>query len=213
MTRHFSQQFSEKGFTLLGWGDLGYAYLFSKEPVRTQTDLQKTALWVMDSDIVARAFVTASGKEPILLPVQSVLPSLTKNSVQTVYGPPLACIAFQWHTEVKYMTDLGLVPGVGATIMNKSRFEQLSSNHRRLLQEVTEKYHEQLVVKIRQRNQEAIEVLKGQGIEIIQVPYRERTKWKQIAGRVRNDFVGELYDKAFLDEVEGLLEEYRANIR
>lgn len=208
LSPYFLAQFNNKGFSLLGWGDLGFAYLYSKYPVKTQTDLQKTTLWVMDNDLVAKEFASASSKDYVLLPVQNVMASLSRDDIQTVYGPPLGCIALQWYTQLNYMTDFPLVAGIGATIMDRDRFEKLSRQHKGLLQEIMEKYHRQLVNGVRQQNEESINVLKKQGIEIITVPYQEKLKWKQIASRVKNRFVGELYDKELLERLEALLEEY-----
>lgn len=201
LTQHFSQQFDGKGYVLLGWVDLGFAYLFSKEPIKTQTDLQKTQLWAWDIDPIAEAFASASGREPVLLPLQSVLLSLIRGDIQTVYAPPLACIVYQWHTQVKYMTDLRLGAGIGATVLKKSRLDTFSDEHRRLLEEISREHHEQLVIRIRKRNEESIRVLKEQGIDVISVPHQEKLKWTKIAGRVQNQFVGELYGKELLDKV------------
>jgi TRAP-type C4-dicarboxylate transport system substrate-binding protein len=207
ITPDFSRKFNEKGYVLLGWGDLGFSYLFSKEPLRTQTDLQKTKLWVMDSDIVAQRFASAAGGEHVKLPIQNVLSKLARGEIQTVYGPTLGCIAMQWHTQVKYMTDLPLVAAIGATIMNKERFDKLSGRHQNLVKEICGKYHKQIIEIIRQQNQESFEVLKKQGIELISVPHQEKSKWKQIALQVRNSFVGQLYKRELLDRVEKLLNE------
>ncbi|UCE18622.1 MAG: TRAP transporter substrate-binding protein DctP [Gemmatimonadota bacterium] len=209
LTQHFSNLLDSKGFTILGWGDLGFTYPFSKEPIKTQTDLQRTKLWAWDIDPIAKAFATGSGREPVLLPIQSVLSSLSKGDIQTVYGPPLACIVYQWHTEIRYMTDLRVAVGLGATIIQKSRIETISSDNERLLKNIAKKYHEQLVVKIRRRNEESVDVLKEQGIEIISVPHQERQKWNQVAMKVQDQFIDRLYEKELLDKVKSLLEEYR----
>ena len=213
LTEYYAQQFDRKGYKLLGWGDMGFGYLFSKEPVRTQTDLQKTQLWVWDIDPISKAYASASGREPVVLPIQNVLSSLIRGDIQTVYGPPLACIVFQWHTQIKYMTDLRLAVGIGATIMSKSRFDKLSDRHKGLIQEISRRHHERLVKRIRARNEESIDVLKQQGIQIISVPHQERLKWAQIARRVENQFAGQLYSKELLDEVKNLLEAYHKHKR
>ena len=209
LTQHFSNQLDSKGYTILGWGDLGFTYPYSKEPIKTQTDLQRTKLWAWDIDPIAKAFATASGREPILLPIQNVLSSLSKGDIQTVYGPPLACIVYQWHTEIQYMTDIRIAVGLGATIVRKSRIEAISREKERLLKNITKKYHEQLVVRIRRRNEESIDILKEQGIEIISVPHQEKQKWSQVAVKVHDQFTGRLYEKNLLDIVKSLLEEYR----
>jgi TRAP-type C4-dicarboxylate transport system substrate-binding protein len=209
LSPHFEREFQNKGYVLLGWGDLGFAFIFSKQPIKTQTDFQKTRLWVWDIDPVAKAFASASGAEPTLLPVQSVLPSLEGDDVQTVYGPPLACIVYQWHSQIKYMTDLQLAFGVGGTIILQNRFDQLPARHRDLLREIADVNHELLIDEIRKTNDESIAVMKERGMTVISIPHREKLKWQRVADKVKSQFAGQLYEKELLDDINALLEEYR----
>lgn len=209
LTPYFADLFDREGFVFLAWGDMGYVYLFSKEPVKTQTDLQKLQFWVWEIDPIGKAFASASGREPILLPVHSVLPSLKNNNLQAIYAPPLGCISLQWFTQVKYMTDMPLTVGIGATIMNKNRFSKFSDKSKNLLLEITKKYHNILNPKIREKNVEAIEEMKKRGIKIVTVPRREKQKWDRVAKRVQNQFVGDLYPKELLDKIKLFQKEYQ----
>jgi TRAP-type C4-dicarboxylate transport system substrate-binding protein len=105
------------------------------------------------------------------------------------------------------MTELRLVAGVGATIMSKHRWNGLSDQHKRLLREVAKKHHEQLVLRIRERNEESIRILKEQGIEVIPVPHQEELKWRRVAEQLQNRFAGQLYKKDLLDEIRKSLGE------
>jgi len=76
LTEEFVKRFDKAGYTFLGWADLGFIYLFSKERIRTQSDLQKSKVWAWTLDPIAQAFASAAGSEPVLLPIESVLTSL-----------------------------------------------------------------------------------------------------------------------------------------
>jgi TRAP-type C4-dicarboxylate transport system substrate-binding protein len=208
LTAEFSKRLEGKGYVFLGWGDLGFIRLLSKTPIRTQDDLQKTRFWAWDIDPIGQAFASASGREPIVLPIQSVKSSLEEDYIQTVYASPLACIMFQWHTQVEYISDLRLAAGIGATIISKRQYDKLSGKHKDLLREIAEKYHQQLVETIREENKKSISTLEGQGIEVIDVPQQEREKWREVARQVRERFVGDLYEEELLDKVRRLLDEY-----
>lgn len=209
LTPRFSQYFGEKGYVFLGWGDLGFIFLFSKAPIRTQTDLQHTLFWARIFDPIALAFTSASGREPILLPIEKVLPALREDEVQTVYTSPLACIVYQWHTQVRYMTDLRLSAGVAVTLIDKRRFDKLSAEHQQLLRRVAHAYHDSLIAGIRQSNGEALEVLKDQGIEVVAVPHQEELKWRQVAVQVQDQFAGQLYGRELLAALRDSLENCR----
>jgi TRAP-type C4-dicarboxylate transport system substrate-binding protein len=211
LAQRFEQLLEKKGYVLLGWADFGFVYLFSKIPIKTQTDFQDTRFWAWDLDPVAKEFVSASGREPIVLPIQSVLSSLKEDHVQTVYNSPLACIALGWHTQVKYMSDFPLAAGIGATVISRRKYDGLSDEHKRLLREIARKHHEQLIRTARSKSEESIDVLKEQGIEVISIPPGEREKWSKVARQVQDQFVGKLYKKDLLDKVRSLLSEYKAN--
>ncbi len=211
LTDHMARQFERNDYVFLGWGDYGFVYLFSVEPVRTQTDLQRTRFWVWDLDPVAKAFAARAGGEPILLPIQNVLGSLEAGEIQTIPASPLACIALQWHPKLGYMTDMKLSAGVGATVLNKGRFDQLSAEHQELLMRTAQKYHMSLGTQVRAENEESIKTLLGRGIQVLTVPEREQLKWKQVAGQVHDQFAGVLYSAELLERVRSLLEEYRQN--
>lgn len=209
LTPMFKQSFSEKGYTFLGWGDHGIIYLFSKTPIRTQTDLQKSRFWVWVHDPISRVFASASGREPTLLPLESVLPSLLNNEIHTVYNSPLSCIVYRWYTQINYLTDLPLAFGVGATILNTPAFDRLSKSDKSLLLEVSQKYHNHLIKKIRQDNEESLNILKKEGIKIVYMPAQEKIKWNRIAVQVQNQFVGQLYDESLLKRLRDLINKFQ----
>lgn len=208
----FSDLFQQKNYLFLGWGDAGFIYLFSKDPIRTQTDLQKTKLWVRMDDPISRAFAMSSGNEPISLSIESVKRSLENGDVETVYNSPLGCIVFQWYPHVKYLTDIRLVAGLGATIISKERFSRLSSPQQNLLRKISGKYHEQLVSIIRKDNEESLEILENEGITILSVPHQEKMKWQQIALRIQNQFIGEYYQVELLEKIRNLKAAYRKSL-
>lgn len=208
LTTRFEQEFERKGYVLLGWGDIGLIYLFSKTPIATQTDLQQTRFWVWDIDPIVKKFAEISGAIIVPLPIQNVLSSLNNGDVQTVYTSPLACIAFRWHTEVKYMSDLPLAIGVGATLIKKNKYDELTDENKELLRNVMREHHQNLIEEIQRQNMEAIKELENLGIQVVHVPSGESEKWSQIAVQVQNQFAGVIYREELLNRVRELLHEY-----
>jgi len=215
LTPEFSRLFEEINYTLLGWGDIGFTYIFSKHPLRTHSDLKKTRFWVCDIDPIAEAFALESGEEPVLASINKVLSMLENGEVDTVYSPPYGCIVLQWYTQLKYMSDLVFAPGIAATIITKRRFDSLSEEERNLFKAVAEKHHRKNIVQIRKRNEESLEVLKSEGIEIIPIPLKEKQKWLSVALRVQNKLAaqGKFFDRELLDKVRNLIEEFKQKKR
>ena len=201
----FTRLFEAAGYAFMGWGELGFIYLFSKDPIRTQTDLQKTRFWVRVGDPIARAFAAASGGEAVFLPLERVLPALADGEVRTVYTSPLACIAYQWQTQVRYMTDLRLAAGVGATLVHLGRLNRLTEAHRQLLRTVMSRHHQQLSVRIREQNETAVQVLLKQDVQQVSVPHLEMKKWQQAAEQVQEQFLGRFYKRQLLDDIRSMI--------
>jgi len=211
LTQRFGQDLEREGYILLGWAEFGFIHLFSKKPIKTQTDLQGTHVWAWDIDPIGQEFIRESGQDPIVLPIESVPTSLKTGTVETVYTSPLACIVFGWHTEVKYMSDFRLAAGIGATIISKNRYDSLSDKHEVILRGFMQEYHQKLIKAARSINKDSIDILKQQGVEVVQVPSVEKEKWYQAAMGVQNRFTGILYEEELLDEVRNLLDEYNAS--
>jgi len=209
LKNRMDEAFERNGYVLLGWGDVGPFYIFSKTPIQNREALQKSKIWSWVDDQIAMALFKEAGITPVQLAIPEVLPSLQTGVVNTVPSSPLACIALQWFSKVKYMTDLPLEIGIGATVITKKQFDKLDNKSQALLRDVAEKYHLDLTRQIREDNAKSIETLKKSGIQMVTVAQEAKQKWEEIAIEVRKKLVGKLYPQELLDEVTRLIQEYR----
>src|SRR5262245_43068289 len=51
----FQKKFNAKGYVLLGWGDVGWIYIYSNIPIKSRDDISKTKMWAWTDDPVVRA--------------------------------------------------------------------------------------------------------------------------------------------------------------
>ena len=58
---------ADKGFVLLHWGDVGFNYVFSNEPVTVPNDIKKTKMWVWDADPISKAVMEVAGVNGVLM--------------------------------------------------------------------------------------------------------------------------------------------------
>lgn len=209
LTARFIELFHQRNYQFLGWGDFGFVYFFSKKPIKTYSDFQKTKLWVWSLDPIGKMFAEGTVKDAAFLPLQSVLPGLQKNEIQTVYNSSYGILAFQWHTQIQYMADLPLAAGVGITLMAEDTFSKQSIENQNLIQETMQKYHEKLVKNIELQNQNSQKILKENGMTVIHVPLLEQRKWKQIGINIQNRLSGEFFEKSLLEEVRKYILEYK----
>ena len=108
------------------------------------------------------------------------------------------------------MTNLPVNVGVGATVITKEKFDQLSPDQQKVLREVADTYQGELIRNIRKDNERALEALqKKAGIQVVEFEDDAREAWDAIAAETHKALVGEIYSQEFLDKINALLQEYR----
>lgn len=210
LNARLEKAFARNGYILLGWTDVGPAYIFSKHKIQTKEDLRRTKIWGWTDDQIAMALFKEAGINPIPLSISEVMPSLQTGVVDTVPSTPYACVALQWFSRIKYMMDMPLSMSIGATVITKKQFDRLSPAEKDLLLKAGKEYHRQLTLKVREDNDKAISALKENGIELVAASEATQQEWKTIAMSVRKKLVGQIYSQQLLDEVIRLTQEFRS---
>lgn len=204
--------FLEKGYVLLGMGDIGYYYIFSNHPIRNIADLQSTnvKMWVRTSDKIGIQFYQRAKIATVPREVTQVLPSLYSGQINALTASPYVTVALQWHDRFKYMTTLPINVGVGATLITKEKFDELTPEQQKVVREMGEQYQNKMIIEIRQDNEKAVEALvKKAGIQQVEFEDDALEAWDAIAVDTQNALVGEIYSQEFLDKINALLREYR----
>ena len=204
--------FMDAGYVLLGMGDLGHYYIFSNQPIRTIADLQSSSvkMWVRTTDRIGLEFYKNVGVATVPGEVTQVMASLYSGRINAVAVSPYVTVALQWYDKFKYMTNLPVSVGIGATVMTKEKFDQLSPDQQKVLREITKAYQSKLIQSIRKDNDRSLEALqKKAGIKVVEFEEDSQKAWDAIAVETHNALVGEIYSQAFLDKINALLQEYR----
>lgn len=212
LRNQLDRAFEEAGYILLGWGDIGYYYIFSNQPIASIDGFHNSniKMWVRVGDPVGIHFFKDIEVVSVPLSVSQVLPSLYSGRINALVISPLACVALQWYPKLKYMMDLPLAIGVGATVITKEKYDRLSSQAQKILRETAQKYHQELVQQVRKDNDRSIEALKKKaGIQIVPVDETEQKRWDEFSTKVQNELAGKVYPKELLEQVNALLSEYR----
>ncbi|MCD6165673.1 TRAP transporter substrate-binding protein DctP [bacterium] len=209
--QRFARGFEKKGYVLLSWAEVGFVYVFSKSPIRSIEDMRKIKMWIWEGDPVAEATFKAFNLHPFPLSVIDVMPALQANMIDGVYTSPLAAIALQWFTKVKYMMELPLANSAGAVLISKRKYDQLSPDLQKILSENARHYMAKLITLSRKDNAKAIETLKKSGINIVPISNKKTMlQYEEIGKKARRLLVGKLFSQQLLTEVETALAEYRA---
>ena len=197
------------GYINLGWAEVGEVYILTNSPINARSDLSKAKMWMWEGDPVAEASFRALGISPIPLSVTDVLTSLQTKMVDGVYTSPLAAIALQWFTRVKYLFDLPLANATGAVVLSKKAWQGLPADLQKILRENGRKYMRKLTEASRADNAAALGTLRKNGITFTKPSDADAGAYAEVGKSARKMLAGKLYSAEFLARLESALEEFR----
>ncbi|MBE0616659.1 MAG: TRAP transporter substrate-binding protein DctP [Proteobacteria bacterium] len=200
------------GMVALGISEGGFAYLLSDTAVRKVDDLKGKKVWVPEGDVVSQTALEVAGIAPVPLPLADVYTGLQTKLVDTVATTPAGAIAFQWHTRVKYFTDVPLMYLVGVVAMDQGALANLAPEDRAAVLDRMGSALSRLDKLSRESNRSAREALQKQGITFVGPDSPEElARWRGIADealrRLREQGA---YSEEMLARIQGHLKTYRA---
>jgi len=202
----------EQGFVAFGIGESGLAYLLSDKPIESVADLQQQKTWVPEGDVISQTFFESAGVSPIALPISDVYTALQTGLLETVGSPPVAAIALQWHTRVKYLTDTPVMYTYGMLIMDRPAFGRLSPADQAVVREAFGQATVELNRQTRSDNAKAKAALRSQGITFVTPSRKTLAELESIADEANRRLAEKgIYSKSFLEELKKHVRDYRKN--
>ena len=207
---YFAGRFAEKGYVMLGFAEAGFVYFFSKTSLKTVEDLRSVKMWAWKGDPVAEIFLDAFGIRTFPLHVTDVNTGLERGMIDAFYAPPLAAVAFQWHSRARHLLDYPMVNSTGSLLMNRRIFQRLTDEQQQILHDTARKYTEELVRLSRRDNAEALAVLKESGVTFDAPTPEMVASFGKSASEAYEKCIPDIYPRELFERVESLIQEYRA---
>lgn len=205
MDGFFRKGLENNGFTLLGWAEQGFVYLFSKEPIRSAADIGKRKVWIWEDTAMGRAVFKELGVNPIPLSIPDILMALQTGMIDTVYASPLAAISMQWFTKVSYMMEVPLAYSAGAVVFQNSALEKIPAPQRGTMEEIFRRQMGPLKETVRAENQKAIQVLTSRGIKLVKPSPQDLKHFQELCDRGINTLGENEFSKKTLEEIRALV--------
>ena len=199
------------GFVSLGFSEGGFANLMANEPIRNVDDLRRKKIWVPEGDAISFLAMEALGLSPVVLPATDVLTSLQTGLLDVVANSPVGALVLQWHTKVKYRTELPVSYAMGVFAIDARVFGSLSSEDQQVLREVMGAVMRDIDRTSREDNRRAAEVLTKTGVVPITVTDTDVEGLRSTIETIYPTLRGRSdVDVEMFDELLAVLAEYRA---
>jgi TRAP-type C4-dicarboxylate transport system substrate-binding protein len=202
MKDEFGKMFEAKGFTILGWGDVGAAKTMTVGfEVHRPSDLQGKGVFAISGDPVQPKIYSAiGGITPRVLSVAEILPNLASGAINVLTVPPLAAEQLQWASRITHISTQTLAFAIGAFIMSSSRLQSLPAPLRDTLLAKAREMSDSATVTIRNADAQAYARMKASKISYDPTE-GDRKEWTDVFVRVAKSLRGSVFNPAIFDKV------------
>jgi TRAP-type C4-dicarboxylate transport system substrate-binding protein len=206
-----SEGLEEAGYVNFGFAAGGFAVLMSNTPIETLADLKGKKVWVPEGDRVSYASMEAMSLSPVTLPLTDVLTGLQTGLIDIVGMSPIGALVLQWHTKIKYMTELPLIYTLGFMAIDKRAFYKISAADQAIVREVMTRTYEKFDKANLVDNRGARDALLNSGIKSLAFDAADYARMRTIlvASTQRLGKQG-YFDNAFYEELLQHVAEYRS---
>ena len=196
------------GFETLGWTEVGFSYVYSVKPIGTLDALRATKVWGLDSPMLTE-LLAAAHVAHIPANVTDVLTALQTGLLETVFGPPTAVIAVQWHTRLRYYNDMRLTYAVGGVFVSTASWSTLAPTQQEIVRGAFDKHCRLLTPKVRQSDVEALDFMRTQGVQPIEGTPESRAAFEQVAAAALQNIQGAVFSTEVWELLQKCLQEIR----
>ncbi|HTJ45170.1 MAG TPA: TRAP transporter substrate-binding protein DctP [Kofleriaceae bacterium] len=210
MWPYFQKKFEKKGYKLTDRGEIGWIYFMSKDKIESLADLKNAKVWQWGDDQIVAAMYRKLNISGVPLGVPEVDAALTSGRINACYGSPLAAVALQWNTKVKYMTSMPMSYGLGATVMSLDAYKKLAPEDAKTMLKLANKMGGKVRVGVRKDNKDAQKQMIQKGVKVVQTPAAMVSEFTKASQEVWKELVGKVYSQEELDMVLKYRDEYRA---
>ena len=204
------QGLKEAGFISFGFTNGGFALLMSNEPVRGLDDLRGKRVWVPEGDRISYAAMDALKLSPVTLPMTDVMTGLQTGLIDIVAFPPNGTLALQWHTKVKYVTEMPILFSMGLMAIDSKAFSRLTNGDQEIVHKVIGAIYAEFSRREPAENQNAKDALLNSGVQSIMPAEGEVERIRNIMEK-NNRQLGEqgLFSMELYEELVDHITDYR----
>lgn len=208
----FQKAFTQKGYVLVGWFNVGWAYFFTKKAAHTPQELkaQKLCVSLMGLPELSNAF-KAAGFRTEDVPDGKLLQNLkTPGGVEGFYSIPMYAYAGQYYKATQYILDAPFCPVMAAFVISEKSWNEIPSNYKKEMMSAVQKAEEKFVAAQKTSDAEYLERCVQGGCTLVKLSDSERAVMEKTLNADASAMIKTgLMDQKFYDDIMALLKKYR----
>lgn len=200
--KSLSKSFEKSQFKCLGLYGLGFVYFVSQKKFSDLESLKGVKIWTWEGDKISSTMIEKLHFASVPLALPDVLSSLSTGMISATYAPPMAIVALQWNSKVKYLLDYPLAYAVGAFLIDQKEWNKLSVADQKILQDSATATMRKITVDNEKENLDALNSMKSMGIEFVRLSDKDTKSASQVRASVVSQLKGNFLSPQALKLVE-----------
>jgi TRAP-type C4-dicarboxylate transport system substrate-binding protein len=209
----FQARFEKKGFKLGEPGDVGFIYFYSNNEIKALADIKKAKVWMWAEDKIVRALFKKLDVNGVPMGVPDVMTALNTGRIDACYASPLAAVALQWYTKVKYSTSMPLSYAISSSVIKLDKWKAISADDLKTIAKILKAQGSKLRKTVRKDNIRAAKSIARGGVKVTETPAATVADFDKASQAVWKEQVGKIYSQDDLDKVLKYRDEFRAKAK
>lgn len=209
MDAKLASGFSDLDFVTFGFAG-SFSVVLSNEPISKYADMKGKKVWLPQGDFVSYEAMRRLQLSPVALPVTDVLTGLQTGLLDIAAIPPEIAVALQWHTRVKYVTDMPVAFAMSFLAVSKRAFGRLSDDDQAVVRDELSGVYRNIDSNAPAESANAMEALVNIGIKNVEPQAGQFDELQTIMGEFNREMgVSGAYPIDMYDEMLRYIAEYR----
>jgi len=211
MDGDFKRLFEEKGYSLLGFTEVGFVRVFSQDPIRNIEDISRMRMWSWEEwDLLEVIFQELGFTQLLKLPVQEVYSNLKANRIDSFCSTCYALLSVQWYQIAEYMSDFDLGYGMAGLVVKQDFFASVPKDVQYIIYQGTEFMTKPMTELIRRDEAKACVGLKKRGMKEHASPPELVRELERRSERFYYKYADKKYPRDLIEKMIGEINEFRS---
>jgi len=206
----FARRLEEKGFVVLGFGDMGWARLFFSKDVRSPSTAAGVKIFTWSGDPGAQESWRAVGFQPVVISATDILPSLSTGMIDGFANTPILAMTARLYEGAKFMPDVAWGRMAGVTVVTKEAWERIPAEIRPALLQASQETTRLVNAEVGRMTRDAMDVMQKNGLRVMPLNEYQRSEWQKAQDKVFPLLRGTAFPADVADEARKLRDDHRA---